>query len=1016
MRWFKNLKTSNKILSLIVLISFFLICAGMISYLLAEKANKLVVGLYESRLVAVDYLNQSRAYLRRTQSDIYQLIIYKNKANQRAIIYDIANTGANLEKGIKSYEVTNLDPIELKNFKVIVQEFEKYKKVVAKTLDLVLADKSDQAFSFYQSNVFLVNDLTNKFENMAEYNRDLASKEYKQTINAYTRSDYITLGLLFFALIMAIPLSLYISSLISGPLVNLSRKMKLVTQGNLSVEPVIVMSEDEIGELSKDFNIMTQTLRDLIQREKFLREIMVTSISSLDIKGILNNIVIETGKLFKSDKCYFIEYDAKSGDFLPVKDYEVYISSLKIKDISGFSFNNDQLYPFYNLNIIKRQALIVNNVNEIEVSSATREFWDEYGVKSIMSVPIFYRNVPLGLLIIDYVNDYKEFSQDDIDLLSTIANQSSTLIHPAQLFNEIQESRARESTLRTVINEVLISNNFEEAVQSIVDAIGKLFDVDRIVFRLYDSTNRTFSSVFKEYRQNTSIPSAMGEFIYSRGFDQYIARRIYENKDIYLISDITDESIPEDIRQYYRKLGIKSNLIAPVRYKDIELGVLSLSNIKAHKIWSSDDIEFLQTVLNQASIGMHLFILNDKLSKSLKNEEILGNIITEARKLDDHNHVVDYILDKILKIFNVDRCAHLHLDKTESIIVEKETVRSKEMKSLIGEAIFPAKYINGLFPTGISQVFVINDIDKDISNLEYREYLKKRNIMSFLLYPTAQNEKDVENISGMTFISSTHPRRWEADEIEFYRLIIDAISVIILETQQRVEVEEVRKTFLATLTHDLRSPIYAEQKALEYILSRECDTNLGDFSEYLEDIYKTNEELLRIVNNILTVYHYESGRFELNLESVDVSEMIFTSVRSMKHLAKNEGSEITVSIEENLPSVIADKDQILRVITNLISNAIKHNTKGTNIYVEARLFEDSIEVLIQDNGKGIPESDKSMIFQRYPTSKRQIGTGLGLYLSKQIIEAHNGKIWFESTEGKGTSFYFTIPVIFDKSK
>ena len=97
-------------------------------------------------------------------------------------------------------------------------------------------------------------------------------------------------------------------------------------------------------------------------------------------------------------------------------------------------------------------------------------------------------------------------------------------------------------------------------------------------------------------------------------------------------------------------------------------------------------------------------------------------------------------------------------------------------------------------------------------------------------------------------------------------------------------------------------------------------------------------------------------------------------------------------------------------MSNLLSNAVKHNKKGTEISVSAKQVDNSIEISVHDNGKGIPEDERPKIFQQYPSSKRKIATGLGLYIVKQIIDLHNGKIWFETEEGEGTTFYFTLPV------
>ncbi len=232
------------------------------------------------------------------------------------------------------------------------------------------------------------------------------------------------------------------------------------------------------------------------------------------------------------------------------------------------------------------------------------------------------------------------------------------------------------------------------------------------------------------------------------------------------------------------------------------------------------------------------------------------------------------------------------------------------------------------------------------------------------------------------------------------------------EIVELVELINQKNTFVAGLTHDLRSPIFAEQKALEVLLSKKAGIEFEPFWETLQDIYKTNEELLYMVNNYLSLYHYESGKLEPNLKAVNIADLVNSAVRSIKYLAKHQDTTINIDIQPDLPFIKVDKGQIISVLVNLISNAIKHNTKGKDIEIKVRKVDFSIEVSVKDNGKGIPEAEQPNIFERYPIKKREIGTGLGLYLAKQIVEVHNGEIWFETQEGIGTTFIFSLPIEF----
>jgi signal transduction histidine kinase len=175
-------------------------------------------------------------------------------------------------------------------------------------------------------------------------------------------------------------------------------------------------------------------------------------------------------------------------------------------------------------------------------------------------------------------------------------------------------------------------------------------------------------------------------------------------------------------------------------------------------------------------------------------------------------------------------------------------------------------------------------------------------------------------------------------------------------------------------------------------------------------MYSTNEDLLNIINNLLGVYSLELGEKQVEKEFSNINKIINDAIRSIKRLADEKNDKIILSTQEKLSEIKMDPDEIKRVFVNLISNAIKHNPEGISIKISAEQKENEILLSISDNALGIPEPEKELIFQRFPRGKRKIGSGLGLYLSKQIVGLHGGKIWFESEEGKGTTFYFTLPI------
>lgn len=281
-----------------------------------------------------------------------------------------------------------------------------------------------------------------------------------------------------------------------------------------------------------------------------------------------------------------------------------------------------------------------------------------------------------------------------------------------------------------------------------------------------------------------------------------------------------------------------------------------------------------------------------------------------------------------------------------------------------------------------------------------------------MLYPIKKFFLKTNNhteIKERIMVCSDSERKWSQHDTDSLKLISGTIAILYLDIKKRKETKEITETFIASLVHDLKSPLYAEQKALEFLMAKEnSEKNIKSIIPYLNEIYKTNEDLLNIITNLLSVSSLEIGEHKIKKELANITNIIDDAIRSIKPLADYQNSKIIKDIQPKLPDILVDRDEIRRVIINIISNAIKHNTTGIEINISAKKQKNYLLISIKDNGLGIPEKEKPKIFNRYQTSKRRVGTGLGLYLSKQIINYHKGKIWFES-DNRGSTFYFTLP-------
>lgn len=235
---------------------------------------------------------------------------------------------------------------------------------------------------------------------------------------------------------------------------------------------------------------------------------------------------------------------------------------------------------------------------------------------------------------------------------------------------------------------------------------------------------------------------------------------------------------------------------------------------------------------------------------------------------------------------------------------------------------------------------------------------------------------------------------------------------VIRDVQTRKEAEKLRDDFIATLTHDLRTPLLAAIQTLKFFLEGAMGA-LGDQQKLLlSTMLQSNEDLLGLVNALLEVYRFESGKLSLCKTNFPVKNLVNQCFEEIKPLAdaKNLTLELVFETSEN-PVIYADRGELKRVIINLCGNAVNYTNKGGEIKIILKEKEDDIIFSVIDNGNGIPKEDIPHLFKRFSqgtSKKRSTGTGLGLYLSRQIIEAHNGKIWVDSKIDKGSEFSFLL--------
>jgi two-component system phosphate regulon sensor histidine kinase PhoR len=238
-------------------------------------------------------------------------------------------------------------------------------------------------------------------------------------------------------------------------------------------------------------------------------------------------------------------------------------------------------------------------------------------------------------------------------------------------------------------------------------------------------------------------------------------------------------------------------------------------------------------------------------------------------------------------------------------------------------------------------------------------------------------------------------------------------SLLLVQDLTRIRrLETVRRDFVSNLSHELRTPL-ASLKALAETLQEGALDDPPAARRFVDQIQIEVDALTQMANELLELSKIESGRFSLSFTPVAAGDLLTSAARRMQVQAERAHVSLRVECAEDLPSIQVDSQRLEQVLVNLIHNAVKFTRPGGEVFLFAEPVNGEVRFSVRDTGAGIPADEVSRIFERFyrvDKSRSGSGTGLGLSIAKHIVEAHKGKIWVESVEGHGSTFFFSIPI------
>ena len=408
-------------------------------------------------------------------------------------------------------------------------------------------------------------------------------------------------------------------------------------------------------------------------------------------------------------------------------------------------------------------------------------------------------------------------------------------------------------------------------------------------------------------------------------------------------------------------------------------------------------------------IGLYRYI-----EKPWNNDDLIINIKNGIER----SYLLSQLRQKISELETAKKELEKYSKNLELLVEERTTDLKQSNAKLEGIITYCADGIVILNEDGIIEQVnpacesLIGVVGAKLTNTSIDDYLfSDKTFISKELHKSEGNELFLRDF----YIKNTLSNATTPVDISFARINPDDdfkrfVGVIRDVTEQKKS-DRLRDDFIATLTHDLRTPLLAAIQTLKFFL----DGAVGKLDEkqrlLLSTMQKSNEDLLGLVNALLEVYKYDAEKLVLNKTEFNIYKLTKQIYDELKPLADSKHIDFIIDCSNEDLHITADKCELRRVICNLCGNAINYTREEGKVTIIIKNEGKDLIFTVADNGCGIPQEDIPNMFQRFSqgtSKKRSAGTGLGLYLSRQIIESHGGKIWLESTLNKGSEFSFIL--------
>lgn len=757
----------------------------------------------------------------------------------------------------------------------------------------------------------------------------------------------------------------------------------------------------ELGNAIENSRLYEETKKNLDEIKMF-HEVVLSVAADLDLEKRLNIITDKANKFLKTDETVIRLIDEEKKELLTAASIGLQsktLGEIRLKSgegICGWVAENGE-------------PLIVNDLSKD--GRLKRLPLEGKKPASMLCVPLKIGERVIGAISCASSKP-RIFNEEDGEALSTIANQAAIAIENARLYEDTKR-RVQELSLLYETGSLLSSsldlNTILDLALTRIGVPGTTFSIS-----LYHEKEEKFEIVAVRGTKKDQI--LKGSEIRTLAFPKGEMDNFLLQKRNIVIPDT--DSIPQSIKKTLAIKESKSLAIIPIISKDKLIGVLSIADVEYHP-FSEEELNLLKSIANQVGMAIENARLFEETKKKMGEMKLLyeaGSILTSTLDFKELMHKI------VEKFATPDRTAHILLLSDDKSKLIMSAIDGPYQKITEGTEIL----IEDIIQVNRAKVFeekrylIATDMNK--ATEKQKRILGIENAKSAFVLPLVSKGE----VIGIFALIDWKYHHYTDDEIQMYTILGDHIATAIENARlfedekehvaKLKELDETKSEFLSMASHELLTPLSTIIGFTSILMDKKRQITDEIKKESLEAIVESAARLERLTDDLLMVSRIEKGSLELNLKYKNIESIINKVIKTFKPI--NKEHTFRLEIEQKLPSIYFDNDRIEQVIINLVGNAVKYSPNGGEILIKARRRDDYLLVSLTDQGVGISQEQIERIFERFHrhgkvavAGKVVRGIGLGLYISKRIIEAHQGRIWAESKgEGMGSTFILTLPL------